>query len=125
MSRIDADSHVDETEATWEYMEPGESRFKPVTRDPERPTDRDHRWMAEGTAHSHGRLRWVAMLPLLSMDHAVEELRWAKDHGACGVFKKGIECDGRRAGDPYFLPLYEEASRLDVPICIHTGTDGP
>jgi predicted TIM-barrel fold metal-dependent hydrolase len=65
------------------------------------------------------------VLPLLTMEAAVEELRWAKDHGACGVFKKGVECEGRKASDPYFFPLYEEADRLDVPICLHTGSDGP
>ena len=26
--------------------------------------------------------------------------------------------------DPQFLPIYEEASALDVPICIHTGHPG-
>jgi uncharacterized protein len=80
-----------------------------------------NRWIADRTATSGGRLRWVAMLPLLSMDEALEELHWAKEHGACGVFKKGIEC-GRAAADGYFFPLYEEAQRLDLPICIHTGS---
>jgi hypothetical protein len=28
---IDADTHVDETDATWDYMEPKEQSFKPVT----------------------------------------------------------------------------------------------
>ncbi len=58
------------------------------------------------------------------MDKALEELRWAKDHGAVGLFKKAVECRDRRASDPYFFPLYEEASRLDVPLCIHTGSEG-
>jgi predicted TIM-barrel fold metal-dependent hydrolase len=84
-----------------------------------------NRWMGARTEGSRGRLRWVAVLPLLTMDAAIEELRWAKDHGACGVFKKGVECESRKISDPYFFPLYEEASRLDVPICIHTGSDGP
>jgi predicted TIM-barrel fold metal-dependent hydrolase len=84
-----------------------------------------NRWIAQATERSGGRLRWVAMAPLLSMDAAVEELRWAKDHGACGVFKKGIECGQRAASDPYFFPLYEEAERLDLPICIHIGNGDP
>jgi predicted TIM-barrel fold metal-dependent hydrolase len=197
MLRIDADSHIDETEATWEYIEENQSRLKPVTIDAgirsndqawlvdgkiyrrpvrnyrrtgttaatsqlldvdarlrhmdqlridmqviyptmfirsgfvERPdielalTRSYNRWIAARTEQSHGRLRWVAVLPLLTMDRAVEELRWAKDHGACGVFKKGIECGGRTASDNYFHPLYEEAGRLGVPICIHTASDGP
>src|SRR6266542_3154894 len=80
-----------------------------------------NRWIAKATEKSRGRLRWVAVLPLLNIDKAVEEVRWAKDHGACGVFKKGIECGDRAASDPYFFPVYDQASRLDLPICIHTA----
>ena len=199
--RIDVDAHVDETEATWEYLGEGEEKFRPVTVDPGMPTvpndARPHRlwlidghfkprrwrddertgtvkatrelqdvearvrhmdelsidvqvlyptlflagmtarpevelaltrsynrWISEATEKSRGRLRWVALLPLMSMDKAPEELRWAKDHGACGVLKRGVEC-GRSASDPYFFPIYEEASRLDIPICIHSGTGNP
>ena len=84
-----------------------------------------NRWLADRTASSGGRLRWAALAPLLSMDQAVAELRFAKDHGACGVLKKGVECGGRAASDPYFFPLYEEAERLDLPICIHQGNGDP
>lgn len=199
--RIDADSHVDETEATWDYLEESESRFKPISlasgvppnvgnrgdqawlidgemlRRPVRDYRRTgtsaetnqlldvearlrhldelgidlqvlypttfirtdfvghadmelaltrsyNRWIAARTELSHERLRWVAVLPLLTMDMALAELQWAKDHGACGVFKKGLECGGRTVSDSYYFPLYEEASRLDIPICIHTGSDG-
>ncbi len=83
-----------------------------------------NRWMADATQTSGGRLRWVALAPMLDIDEAVNQLRWAKENGACGVMKKGIEC-GRSASDPYFFPLYEEASRLDIPVCIHTGTGNP
>jgi predicted TIM-barrel fold metal-dependent hydrolase len=60
------------------------------------------------------------VLPLLSPDKAVEELRWAKDHGACGIFKRGFDLD-RKVSDPHFFPVYEEASALDIPLCVHTG----
>ncbi|HVB06063.1 MAG TPA: amidohydrolase family protein [Acidimicrobiales bacterium] len=82
-----------------------------------------NRWLATRTEESGGRLRWAALLPLRSMGEAVKELHWAKEHGAVGVFKKGFEC-GKRASDDYFLPLYDAADELDVPICIHTGSDG-
>jgi len=80
-----------------------------------------NRWLADRTAETNGRLRWVLMPPLRSMEEALAELRWGKEHGAVGVFKRAIECDGKRANDPYFYPLYEEAMQLDLPICIHTG----
>jgi len=81
-------------------------------------------YLARKCAESEGRLRWVAVLPLLDIDAAVELLRWAKDNGACGVFKKGVE-HRKRASDPYFFPIYEEASALGLPICVHTGFGNP
>ena len=60
------------------------------------------------------RLQWAAVLPWLNPDAAVEELRWAKEHGACGIFKRGFDID-RKVTDPHFFPVYEEASRLDNP----------
>lgn len=51
----------------------------------------------------------MAPLPLLNMAAALEELRFVEESGACGVLKKGHECDDRRASDGYFFPLYEDA----------------
>ncbi|MFN0071926.1 MAG: amidohydrolase family protein [Chloroflexota bacterium] len=84
-----------------------------------------NRWLAELTREAHGRLRWVAMLPLMSIDRAIEEIRFARENGACGLLKKGIECGDRVASDPYFHAVYEEAERADLPICIHTGNGDP
>jgi predicted TIM-barrel fold metal-dependent hydrolase len=79
-----------------------------------------NRWLADKCAQSNGRLRWAAVLPLLQPAKAVEELRWAKAHDACGIFKRGFDLD-REVTDSYFYPIYEEASALDIPLCIHTG----
>lgn len=202
MPVVDADTHVDENEETWEYLAEADRRFRPVSVDlpdgilpedvrlkriwniggnfrgrryrddvrtgttretreledvPGRLRDMDrlgvdvqviyptvvnsffttlpevelalcksyNRWMADRTAQANGRLRWVAKLPMLSIDRAVEELRFAVDHGACGVAKTGIECPNRPASDPYFFPVYDEASRLNVPICFHIGVGDP
>lgn len=81
-------------------------------------------YLARKCDESHGRLRWVAVLPLLDIEASITQLRWAKEHGACGVFKRGLE-HGRRASDPYFFPIYEEAQALGLPICIHTGNGNP
>lgn len=199
---IDADTHVDETEATWEYMPPEDERFKPVVElypnpdaAPDRPELRDwvvegvrtrrvvrndvksgtriearelldvdarlrhmdelgteiqviyptfflhvpastpeaqialarsyNRWLADRCAESRGRLRWVCVPPLVDLEATIEELRFAKDHGACGIFKKGDDEVGHQPNDPYFFPIYEEAERLDMPICFHTGSGSP
>ena len=79
-----------------------------------------NRWIAERCAESNGRLRWAAVLPLLDTDMAVEELHWAKENGACTVFKRGLDLE-KQVGDPHFFPVYQEANDLDISISIHTG----
>jgi predicted TIM-barrel fold metal-dependent hydrolase len=197
---IDADTHIDETEATWDFMRESDLAFKPATTYPPDPnpklpparywmidgkrqvrfirSDKDsgttvgtrelldvkarlrhmdelgtdiqviyptlflmeasekpdlnaamrrsyNRWLADRCAQAGGRLRWVCMPPLQSMDEALTEMRWAKEHGACGVLKKGDREAGKYPAHPYFEPFYAEAERLDLPICIHTGSGVP
>ena len=54
MFRVDVDAHVDETDATWDYLAENDRRFKPVSLDPGGATAhgdaRPHRlWMIDGT----------------------------------------------------------------------------
>jgi predicted TIM-barrel fold metal-dependent hydrolase len=98
--------------------------LRPVTRRPEADLalcQGYNRWLAEIWRKGKGRLRWAVVPPLMSMDKALEELHWAKERGACAVFMRGLEGD-RRLSSPYFFPLYEQASKLNLPICIHSGT---
>ena len=81
-----------------------------------------NRWLASIWKHAPKRLPWVAMPPLMSPDKIRDELTWAKDNGACGVFMRGLECD-RTVADPFFFPLYEAASELDLAICFHSGNN--
>lgn len=80
-----------------------------------------NRWVADAWKQAPERLRWVALPPLLSMDKVRDELLFAKENGACGIFMRGLECE-KALGDPYFYPLYEIATDLDMPICIHSGS---
>ncbi len=77
-----------------------------------------NRWMAEIWAQAPDRLRYAAMLPYMTIDAALEEMHWAKEHGACAFFMHSVEGD-RRLSEPYFDPIYREASALDLPMCIH------
>jgi predicted TIM-barrel fold metal-dependent hydrolase len=79
-----------------------------------------NRWMAEIVKKAPDRFRWIVVVPLLSMDRIFEELRFGKENGACGVFVRGLEGE-RRLTDPYFFPLYKEASRLDMAVCVHSA----
>jgi len=80
-----------------------------------------NRWLAHIWTLGNNRLRWVVLPPLRMMDQAIEEIRFGKKHGACGVFMRGHE-EGRLLSDSSLFPLYEEAERLDLPICVHAGT---
>jgi predicted TIM-barrel fold metal-dependent hydrolase len=190
MPTIDADTHVIETERTWEFMEGSEAKFRPaivsvesgrqlwlidgkvfsrgVNVNPDIPADvremRDiearlrhmdeleidvqvlypslflrpltaraeidaalcrsyNRWVSELCAGTKGRLRWVAAVPLLSMEDALAEAKLAQERGACALFMRGIMND-KILSDPYFYPLYEEAEKLKLAICIHASTGG-
>jgi len=79
-----------------------------------------NRWLAHLWKRGQGRLRWVVVPPLLMMAEAISAVRKAKQNGACGIFLRPIE-GTRLLCDPYFFPLYEEASSLGLPIIIHIG----
>ncbi len=84
-----------------------------------------NRWLADKCAQSNGRLRWVAMIPVLNMPATLDEVSWAKEHGAVAVMKKGVDVGSRVAGDPYFYPLYERLAGLDLAVCIHAASGEP
>ena len=100
--------------------------LRPLTREP----DVDlalarsyNRWLADIVAEGGDRLRWVMVPPLLSMaDRGLmrEELEFAKAHGACGIFMRGMECE-RLPSHRYFFPFYAMAEELDLAICFHAG----
>jgi len=83
-----------------------------------------NRWLADIHRQGNGRLRWICVLPLLDISAAVEELKFCQQHGACGVFMRGIEGQ-RMITDPYFYPLYQEMSRLNLAVGVHVGNGSP
>ncbi|HEY2990003.1 MAG TPA: amidohydrolase family protein [Candidatus Binatia bacterium] len=115
--------HMDELQVDVQVLYPTVF-LRPFTRRPEIELAlcrSYNRWLVDIWKQGNDRLRWVAVLPLLSMDAALREARGAKENGACGIFIRGLEGD-RLLSDPYFYPLYEEASRLDMPVCVHSAT---
>jgi len=79
-----------------------------------------NRFIAQACARSGGLMKWVVVLPLQSMNVAIDEIRFAKEHGAVGVFFRGIEGD-YTLDHPYLFPVYEEAQKHNLSICVHTG----
>lgn len=83
-----------------------------------------NRFLNEACSKAGDRLRWVAVLPLRSLEASLKEMNWAKEHGAVGLFFRGLEKD-LNLDDPYFSPIYQAAMERDLPICIHTGAGSP
>jgi predicted TIM-barrel fold metal-dependent hydrolase len=83
-----------------------------------------NRFMGEAWERSKGRIRWVAVMPFHDIAASVEELGCARDRGAVGFMARGIEGE-RSLAEDYFFPLYDAASRLNMPMCVHTGPGCP
>lgn len=83
-----------------------------------------NRFLSEACSKVGDRLRWVAVLPLRAIEASLEEMNWAKEHGAVGLFFRGLEKD-LNLDDPYFFPIYQAAMDRDLAICIHTGAGAP
>ena len=83
-----------------------------------------NRWLADIWNQGKGRLRWSAAIPYMAMDEALKELRTSVANGACAASLRPIE-GNRLPTDPYFFPIYEEASRLNVPMIFHIGNANP
>lgn len=79
-----------------------------------------NRYLAQVFSKARGRLRWVAVLPLRSVDASIEQMHEAKSSGAVGLFFSGI-VGSLTLNNPHFYPIYAEAEKLGLPICVHTG----
>jgi uncharacterized protein len=76
-------------------------------------------WLAEYCAENPKRIKGTAALAQQDIDASVEELhRSVAELGFVGA-SLFPNVRGRHLGDPYYFPLYEEAERLNVPICVH------
>jgi predicted TIM-barrel fold metal-dependent hydrolase len=79
-------------------------------------------WLAEYCAHDPGRLKGVMLLPLQDPKLACEELRRAKrELGLLGIFWRPNPLCGRTLTSEDYFPVYELASELGVPVCVHEG----
>jgi uncharacterized protein len=79
-----------------------------------------NRFLANACAQSQQRIRWTAVLPLHSLKECIEEIRFAKQNGAVGIFFRGIE-DDKTLDHADLFPIYEEAQTANLSICVHTG----
>lgn len=81
-------------------------------------------WIAAKCALSGQRIRWVATVPLPDVEGSVEEVRLAKNLGACGVMTLGT-AGHMTLSDPRLDPFYAAAQDHALPVCVHVGWSFP
>jgi predicted TIM-barrel fold metal-dependent hydrolase len=86
-----------------------------------------NRWLADFCAAHPHRRAGLAQIFLNDVDVAVEDVRWAKEHGLAGVLLPGVSPDTPWI-DPLFSPVYDPlwavCEQLEMPITHHSGGSG-
>lgn len=83
-----------------------------------------NRWMADVQSQGENRLFWTCVVPTMDRERAAEEMRYASEHGAVAVCLRPYERE-LIVTDPYFYPLFEQASELDLAIAVHIANGSP
>jgi predicted TIM-barrel fold metal-dependent hydrolase len=84
-----------------------------------------NRWLADYCQPYPDRLFGVAMLPMQSIELAIEEMRYARNElGMRSGFLRPNPYNDRMLGHPDYDPFWAEAQELDFAIGVHEGTGG-
>ena len=60
----------------------------------------------------------------MTLSEAIQQMRYAKENGAVAVSLRPFE-DDKHLVDPYFYPIYEEATRLNLVVAVHIANGSP
>ena len=84
-----------------------------------------NRWLADYCRPYPDRLFGVAMLPMQSIQLAIEEMRYArKELGMRAGFLRPNPYNGKMLHHPDYAPFWAEVQDLDVAIGLHEGASG-
>jgi uncharacterized protein len=77
-------------------------------------------WMAGVCEKRQERLKWAGVLPLRCVGEAVREVERVKNLGAVCLAVYGTVGETLLSHED-FDPVWAEAERLEIPVCVHTG----
>ena len=83
-----------------------------------------NRWMADGWKRAKGRLLWSCVVPAMTISEALQQIRFARENESVAISLRPFEAE-RHLTDPYFYPIYEEATRLNMAVAIHIANASP
>lgn len=79
-------------------------------------------WLAEYSNGAPGRIVGAALLPVHTVEAAVEELARTRRIGLGGALIPAVAPEDRLYNDPAWDPLWAAACDLDVPLSLHIGS---
>jgi predicted TIM-barrel fold metal-dependent hydrolase len=83
-----------------------------------------NRWLGEIWKKGRGRIRWSCVIPTIVINEAIAQMKMARENGAVAVCMRPLE-GNRHLTDPYFYPIYEAATELDMAIAVHIANGNP
>lgn len=78
-------------------------------------------WVADISDQAPDRLKWVTLIDAFDVDEAVREMLRTKEMGSVGVMVLG-DYGAKSLDHPDFIPIWETANDIDMPINVHPGT---
>jgi predicted TIM-barrel fold metal-dependent hydrolase len=79
-----------------------------------------NRWLADFCATAPDRFIGQALVEFDDVDHAIHQIRWAKEHGLRGVVLPAFD-DDRPLFDLEFDPIWHELDELEMPVNSHVA----
>lgn len=76
-------------------------------------------WLADTVAQYPQQFAGLAAVPLQDVEMAIEEMRFACSELRLAGVEVGSNVNGRPIGSPEFLPFFQAAAELDVPVFVH------
>lgn len=84
-----------------------------------------NRWLADFCAETTGRRSGQAVISFDDVEQAVEDIRWAKEHGLGGVAMPALEPGDVFFFDPALDPIWAACQELQMPVSQHGGLGTP
>jgi predicted TIM-barrel fold metal-dependent hydrolase len=84
-----------------------------------------NRWLADFCAETPGRRKGQAVVSFDDLDEAIDDIRWAKDHGLGGIMMPPLLPGGTYFFDESLDPVWAAIQDVDLPISQHGGSGLP
>lgn len=110
------------------FLRPGDGKFELRSFSPElrrAALETYNRWLVDFCACTPGRRAGIMQVSFEDVKQAVDDVRWAKEHGLRGIHVPGLQPGDAFYFDPALDPIWRACEELDLPVCQHGGAGLP